>query len=184
MLGYKGFNQNRVCLKKQYIIGETYHEDETILCEKGMHFCTDPLDVFSYYPPRNNSRYCLVEADNVSDEEDIDSKRVCKDLKILKEFTYKGYCKEICKYHHGKDGIVKRNGALFILSNNNIYIIEQEYTYIVIHGNNNIIIDKLNSLLFLSYGNNNVILGKYGIITNEMFLSTTKRKIIPHWTAF
>lgn len=58
MKAYKGFNKDMTCTPAggapfQHKEGETYHEDEAVLCEKGFHACEMPTDVFSYYAPRN-----------------------------------------------------------------------------------------------------------------------------------
>ena len=59
--GFKGFDKNLKCRDKQYEIGEVFEEDvNPEICERGMHFCESPLDVFGYYAP-NKSRYCEVE---------------------------------------------------------------------------------------------------------------------------
>ena len=92
MKGYKGFDKDLKCKGKQYEIGETFHENEAILCDKGLHFCESPLDVFAYYPPAD-SRYAEIEASDVSDDTDKDSKRVCKTLKIKCEIGLPGLIK-------------------------------------------------------------------------------------------
>jgi len=48
------------CLDKFYKSGETYEEADARLCMNGMHFCTNPLDVFSYYPPNQDCVYAPV----------------------------------------------------------------------------------------------------------------------------
>ena len=64
MKGYKGFNNKLQCNPNgtpfQYEVGKEYETDNAILCQKGFHFCENPLDVFNYYAPAN-SRYCEVE---------------------------------------------------------------------------------------------------------------------------
>ena len=50
--GYKGFDKNLKCINFQYEIGKTYNY--------GFSFCENPIDVFIYYPPINNNRYCKV----------------------------------------------------------------------------------------------------------------------------
>ena len=89
MKGYKGFDKDLKCRKKQYEIGQTYEEKEAKLCDKGLHFVEYPLDTFGYYPP-NDSRFAEVEAEDVTDETDSDSKRVCKKLTIKSELSLKG----------------------------------------------------------------------------------------------
>lgn len=47
--GFKAFNSDLTCRGKQYKEGETFTEDKAILCIRGMHYCINPLDVFSHY---------------------------------------------------------------------------------------------------------------------------------------
>lgn len=93
MIGYKGFDQNWGCRDKQYEVGKTYEEEKAVLCQEGMHFCENPFDVFTYYFPGDRARYAEVEADDVSPEKDIDSKRVCKKLTIKAELNIIGIVK-------------------------------------------------------------------------------------------
>ena len=92
MKGYKGFNKDLTCRGKQYEVGRTEHEKEISLCEKGLHFCENPHDVFSYYNA-GDSRFCEVSAEDVSDERKEDSKRVCKTLKVEAEISVFQICK-------------------------------------------------------------------------------------------
>ena len=88
MKGFKGFNLDWTCSpngnKVKYEVGKTFKEPEADLCKKGFHFCEDPLDVLGYYAP-GQSKYAEVEAEEVSDKKDGDSKRVCKSLTISAE---------------------------------------------------------------------------------------------------
>ena len=92
MKGYKGMDKNMQCRGKQYAIGETYIEEKADLCNVGMHYCELPHDVFGYYSP-GFSRYFEVEAEDVSNKKDNDSKRVCKRLKIGAEISATVICK-------------------------------------------------------------------------------------------
>ena len=77
MIAYKGFDKSLKCRGYQYEVGKTYEEQEAQLCKKGFHACERPLDVLDYYHPAD-SRYCVVELDDVSgDRRDEDSK-VCQ----------------------------------------------------------------------------------------------------------
>ena len=64
--GYKGFKQGLICRDKQYKENTVFEEDKAIVCSKGMHFCTNPLDVLDYYDLVNEdgtfSEYTEVEA--------------------------------------------------------------------------------------------------------------------------
>ena len=98
MKGYKGFDKNWKCRDMQYGVGKTYEEAEARLCNKGLHFCENPFDVFSYYSPENQSRYAVVEAENVTDEKDSDTKRVAKKLTIKTELNLIGIVKAGMEY--------------------------------------------------------------------------------------
>jgi len=85
--GFKGFDRNLKCRDTQYEIGKTKTFNGTPkLCEKGLHFCEDPLDVLAYYAPCE-SRFAEVLADGVTDETEDDSKRVSKSLTIEAEIS-------------------------------------------------------------------------------------------------
>jgi hypothetical protein len=97
MKGYKAFDKEMKCRDKQYEVGKTYEENEAILCEKGIHFCENPLDVLNYYNVCE-SRFAEIEADNVSDEKSKDSKRVAKKVKIETELSLKGFINTAFKF--------------------------------------------------------------------------------------
>lgn len=98
MKGYKGFDKDWKCRDKQYEVGKTYEEAEARLCNKGLHFCENPFEVFNYYSPSNQSRYAVVEAENVTDEKDSDTKRVAKKLTIKTELNLIGIVKAGMEY--------------------------------------------------------------------------------------
>ena len=66
--GYKGFEQGLICRGKQYKVGEVFTESEAVPCESGIHFCKNPLDVLTFYPPVSSigigipNEYAEVEA--------------------------------------------------------------------------------------------------------------------------
>lgn len=98
MKGYKGFNKDWKCRDKQYEVGRTYEEAEARLCNKGLHFCENPFDVFAYYSPNNQSKYAVIEAENVTGEKDSDTKRVAKKLTIKTELNLIGIVKAGMEY--------------------------------------------------------------------------------------
>ena len=95
MKGYKGFDKDLKCRDLQYEAGKEAAVDGDIeLCKRGIHFCENPHDVFSYYAPGKNNRFAVVEAEDVSDERnDDDSKRVCKRLTVKAEISVFEICK-------------------------------------------------------------------------------------------
>ena len=107
MKGYKGFDKNLKCRDKQYEIGRTEHEDAAELCNKGMHFCTNPHDIFQYYSA-GDSRFCEVTASEVSDEKEDDSKRVCKTLRVEAEISVFQICRIAVRTFFGNFGFKKK----------------------------------------------------------------------------
>ena len=98
MKAYKGFDKNLQCRGLQYEIGGTQEVDSVKLCNRGLHACEEPLDVFAYYAPGDGSRYCEVEMDGVSDERGGDSKRVAKKLTVGAEIGIPGLVKAHVEY--------------------------------------------------------------------------------------
>ena len=97
MKAYKGFNKDMTCTPKdgktfQYKEGETYHEDEAALCEKGFHACEMPTDVFSYYAP-GTAVYHEVDLEDVSAERKDDTKVCGKTIKIGAKMDVAGLVK-------------------------------------------------------------------------------------------
>ena len=90
MKGYKGFNKGLICHGKQYAENTVFEEDVAVVCQKGMHFCVDPLEVLNYYPMLNKNgeenEFAEVEA---LDEPVTDDGKIyaSKKLKILKKIN-------------------------------------------------------------------------------------------------
>ena len=78
---YKGFDKNMQCRGIQFEEGKSYEEQEAILCEKGFHACTNPIDVFAHYAP-GESVYHEVELDDVSPKREGDSKLCGRKIRI------------------------------------------------------------------------------------------------------
>ena len=98
---YKGFDKDLKCRGFAYEIGKDYEQDGKIkCCNNGFHACEFPLDVFNYYSPGRNSRYCTVTQSGVTDKEECDSKVASSKIHIETEI--------------GLDGIIKA-GVKFIL---------------------------------------------------------------------
>ena len=87
--GYKGFTRDLKCREFQYQVGGEYEEPQAKACDKGFHFCENPLDVFSYYSPAD-SRYCEVEGDGETDRDNSDSKVACTKIRIGAEIKLPG----------------------------------------------------------------------------------------------
>ena len=112
MKAYKGFDKNMRCRGFQYAEGRTYEEPEAVLCEKGFHACTAPIDVLNYYAPGNGSIYREVELEGVQCEQDGDSKVCAKKITIGAELGIAGLVKaqiEYVKMISGFDANIKKD---------------------------------------------------------------------------
>ena len=111
MKAYKGFDKNMRCRGFEYAEGHTYEEPEAVLCEKGFHACTVPLDVLGYYAPGLGSIYREVDLDDVSEEQSNDSKVCAKKIRIGAELGIAGLVKaqiEWVKEISGFDANIKK----------------------------------------------------------------------------
>ena len=86
MKGYKAFEKGLVCCGKQYAENTVFEEDKAVICQKGMHFCAEPMDVFDYYPPE--SEFAEVEAPDEALTDD-NRKYVTKKLKVGSKMSLK-----------------------------------------------------------------------------------------------
>lgn len=86
MKGYKAFDKGLVCRGKRYAENTVFEEDEAVICQKGMHFCAEPMDVFNYYPPE--SEFAEVEAPDEAVTDD-GKKYVTKKLKVGSKMSLK-----------------------------------------------------------------------------------------------
>jgi hypothetical protein len=84
--GFKGFNSDWTCNGFQFEVGKTFeHKGKVSLCNSGFHFCENPLDIFSYYPP--TGKFAEVEGKNVSSETSGYSQCVCRSITIKSEIS-------------------------------------------------------------------------------------------------
>ena len=96
--GYKGFDKDLKCRGFQYEIGKDYEQEgEVKCCERGFHFCENPLEVFDYYPPCT-SRFCQVEGGGSVDKSEADSKVATSHIHISSEIGLNGLIDEGVKY--------------------------------------------------------------------------------------
>ena len=89
---YKGLDMNFRCRKFQYEVGKEYKSGKTVkVCWSGFHACTNPLEVWNYYPVYN-SRFAEVELGGVIDKEEGGGSKICSsEIKIKKELTLSDY---------------------------------------------------------------------------------------------
>ena len=99
IISYKGFDSSLRCRGFQYEVGKDYEQDGNIkCCEKGFHACEFPYDVFSYYAPGENSRYCTVTQSGEMDKKYGDSKVASSKIHIETEIGLGGIIKAGVKF--------------------------------------------------------------------------------------
>ena len=102
MKAYKGFNKDFTCRGFQFEEGKEYEEEEAVLCEKGFHACTNPLDVLNYYNDVEG-KYCEVELDEVSNDKKENDSKICgKRIKINAEIGFVGLFKMGIEWLNGQ----------------------------------------------------------------------------------
>ena len=79
MKGYKAFDKGLKCRNFQYEEGKEYKTDEVKICNKGFHFCENPLDVLDYYD-LCESEFAQIEA--IGKVESEGNKSVTDNIKI------------------------------------------------------------------------------------------------------
>ena len=132
MKGYKGFNKDMTCRGMQYEEGKIYKmEEEPKCCERGYHFCENPIDCLGYYSP-NESIYRQVEATGKisKDEDTSDTKIATNEIKIgakidfqtmvkmAIEFTYKHCTKKGKGNNKRSDNSVASNTGNYSVAKN------------------------------------------------------------------
>ena len=115
MKGYKAFEKGLICRGKQYAENTVFEEDDAVICEKGMHFCKDPLAVLDYYPlvddNGNLTEFAEVEALDEPKTND-NQKFVSKKLKIGTKLDFAELIKASVNFDFEKVGSPKvRNTA-------------------------------------------------------------------------
>ena len=95
---FKGFDKDLRCRGFQYEIGKEYEEKKASLCNKGFHACEYPLDVFGYYPPNEDNRFCEVEIEDTGERSSDDTKVCGTKIKIGAEIGIKGLIKAAFEY--------------------------------------------------------------------------------------
>ena len=96
---YKGFDKDLKCKGFQYEVGKSYEQEGEIeCCNNGFHACEFPLDVFKYYAPGENNRYCKVTQSGATDKEKGDSKVASSKIHIETEIGLDGITKAGVKF--------------------------------------------------------------------------------------
>ena len=95
---FKGFDKDLKCRGFQFEVGGEYEEETAEACRTGFHACESPLEVFGYYAPGEQSRYCVVEQSGEISRHDDDSKVASSKIKIGAEIGIPGLVKAHIEY--------------------------------------------------------------------------------------
>ena len=102
MTGFKGFEPGLVCRGKQYSENTVFEEQAAEVCQKGIHFCANPLDVLDFYPLQSDdcqpNEFAEVEA--LSKPITKDQKSVSSKVHIKAKLNLAGFCKASFDYLH------------------------------------------------------------------------------------
>jgi len=91
MKGYKAFEKGMICRGKQYAENTVFEEESAKICESGMHFCKNPLDVLDYYPlvDENGNMSEFAEVEALDGAKTDDGEKYCtKKLKIGAKISF------------------------------------------------------------------------------------------------
>ena len=159
MKGYKAFEKGLICRGKQYAENTVFEEDDAVICEKGMHFCKDPLAVLDYYPlvddNGNLTEFAEVEALDEPKTND-NQKFVSKKLKIGTKLDFAELIKASVNFDFEKVGSPKvrntaRRNAQIGSSGDSAKIVSNgKYAVICCAGDNCIAKGKVGSWITLS----------------------------------
>ena len=89
MRAFKGFNQDLTCRGYQFMESGVKRTEEANCHDNGFHCAENPLDCLDYYPDWKESVYYEVEAAGDLDEDAIDSKIACTNLRLVKKLSFK-----------------------------------------------------------------------------------------------
>ena len=105
MKGYKGFAPGLICNGKQYAENTVFEEEKAEICECGMHFCENPLDVLEHYPPVNEKGVLneFAEVEALDECLTNDDKKFCaKKLKVGAKIGLDGLIKAFIDFTFSK----------------------------------------------------------------------------------
>ena len=91
MKGYKGFEKGLICRGKQYTENTVFEEENAEICKSGMHFCKNPFDVWSFYPPcgKNGELNDFAEVEALDEVKTDDNMKFCTSkLRIGKKLAF------------------------------------------------------------------------------------------------
>ena len=101
MKGYKGFEKGMICRGKQYAENTVFEEENAKICESGIHFCENPMDVLDFYPILddncNFNEFAEVEALDKA-HTDYNRKYCTKKIKIGAKLSISNFIKACVEF--------------------------------------------------------------------------------------
>ena len=87
MKAFKGFGTDLTCRDFQFRENEVNRTGEANCAQNGFHCAENPLDCFNYYYDWRNSVYYEVDAAGDLDEDEIDSKISCTEMRLVRRLS-------------------------------------------------------------------------------------------------
>lgn len=91
LIAYKMFNHGLICRGYQFRADIANVTDKANCKENGFHCAEDPLDCLSYYPDFEKSECWEVEAGGDIDEDDVDSKISCTEMRLIRNLELRDF---------------------------------------------------------------------------------------------
>ena len=89
--GFKAFDKGLICRGKQYAENTEYKESGAIsLCNHGIHYCENPLDILNYYDLCNSE---FAEVEDLGTPQTDGQISVTNHIKIKAKLDFKGFIK-------------------------------------------------------------------------------------------
>ena len=129
MKAFKGFHKNLTCLGFQFREDMVNRTEEANCAQNGFHCAENPLDCFSYYPNWRNSVYYEVDATGDLDEDAVDSKISCTEMRLVRRLSLEQmlfeaavymveHPKRRCNFRVSKETGTARNGFAVVRGKN------------------------------------------------------------------
>ena len=101
MKAFKGFHKELTCLGFQFREDMINWTEEANCTQNGFHCAENPLDCFNYYPNWRNSVYYEVDATGDLDEDAVDSKISCTEMRLIRRLSLEQMLFEAAVYMVG-----------------------------------------------------------------------------------
>ncbi len=98
MKAFKGFHRDLTCLGYQFKETGVNRTEKANCRSNGFHCAENPLDCLFYYPDWRKSVYYEVEAAGDLDEDEIDSKISCTEIRLIRRLSLEQLLLEAAAY--------------------------------------------------------------------------------------